>query len=169
MSNSGCFATTSFTVKLSQTPNTNTPNSIFVCDDATNDGKEICDVGNVTAIVLGAQSSNQYEVSYHFNQNDADTNSNLLELNYQNSSNPQTIYARITNKQNTNCFATTSFQIGVNKMPVAYQPQNLSLCEDKSNVPFDLTKFNNTYPTDSLIEFEQENIMKVIRSVIKKT
>jgi gliding motility-associated-like protein len=86
-------------------------------------------------------------VSYYDNQNNADTKSNPLSLNFQNTSNPQTIFARIENNQNSSCFATTSFQIGLYKMPTANPVQNIITCDDMINdgkETFDLTTQNIT-------------------------
>ncbi|MDI9257872.1 T9SS type B sorting domain-containing protein [Flavobacterium sedimenticola] len=132
--NTNCFAITNFTLTLFNTPIANTPNNIFVCDDSTNDGVEIFDLQNVKTIVLGNQNPNTYTVNYYSNQNDADTNSNPLPVNYQNTGNPQTLYVRVENNQNSNCFATTSFQIGLFAMPiVAMQPHNLYACDSGSD------------------------------------
>lgn len=141
-SNSNCYATTSFTVNLFQNPIAHLPSAIFVCDDNLNDGKEFFDLQNTSTIVLGNQNANDFKVSYHLNQNEADLNINPLALNYQNSSNPQTLFVRVTSKINTNCFATTSFKIGVHKMALVYQPKNLALCDDAGNdgiASFDLS------------------------------
>ncbi|TBX68337.1 T9SS type B sorting domain-containing protein [Flavobacterium silvisoli] len=141
LNNTKCYAITSFTVTLFQKPTATTPASSFVCDDSSNDGLGIFNLGAFTPTVLGSQNSNQFTVSYHLNQNDADTNSNALSLNYQNSSNPQTIYVRVENNQSHTCFSTTSFQIGLYKMAVAYQPNNLYACDigNDGKEPFDLS------------------------------
>jgi len=130
LANNTCYALTNFTVNLFNTPVANTPNNIFVCDDTTNDGVATFDLQNVKSAVLGNQSATVYTVSFHLNQNDANTNSIPLAMNYQNISNPQVIYVRIENNQSTTCFATTSFQIGVYDMPViGNQPNDLYACD----------------------------------------
>ncbi|MCA6421571.1 MAG: T9SS type B sorting domain-containing protein [Flavobacterium sp.] len=125
-----CYVLTSFTITLYLQPVATTPNAIFSCDDSSNDGIGNFDLQSVKATVLGTQNATLYTVSFHLNQNDADTNSNALALNYQNIANPQTIFIRIENNQQTSCFATTSFQIGLYKMPIANQPQDMFLCDD---------------------------------------
>jgi gliding motility-associated-like protein len=145
--NSICKATSSF--KLIVVPFTlaNTPNNIFVCDDVTNDGVAVFNLNTNISTILGTQSASQLGISYHLSQNDANTNSNPLPLNFQNTSNPQTIFVRVENNQKQSCFATTSFQIGLYKMPIANQPQDMFLCDDQSNdgdEVFDLSQQNNT-------------------------
>lgn len=143
LANNQCFALTNFTVNLFNIPIANTPIDIFVCDDATNDGIATFDFQNAKSVVLGNQSASNYSVSFHLNQNDANANITPLPLNYQNISNPQTIFVRVENNQNTTCFATTSFQIGLYDMPViGNQPINLYACDLGNNGTelFDLTQ-----------------------------
>ncbi len=133
LTNTSCYALTSFTINLINQPIANAVSSVFVCDDISNDGVEFFNFSNQNSGVLGSQNAANYTISYHLNQADADSNSNALPFNYQNSSNPQTIFVRIENNLNATCFATTSFQIGLNVMPFANALQNLNSCDDASN------------------------------------
>jgi len=145
--NSNCKVISSFKLVVTSLPTANTVNPIFICDDVTNDGLGTINLQNNNSALLGTQSSDQLAVSYYENQSDADSKSNPLPLNYQNTSNPQTIFARVENKENSSCFATTSFQIGLYKMPTANPVQNLITCDDDSNDGkeiFDLTTQNST-------------------------
>lgn len=130
LTNTACYAVTSFTVTLFTKPMATAPQSIFICDDGSNDGIGTFNLGTNSTIILGTQTSGQFAVTYHLNQNDADTNSSPLPLNYLSISNPQTIFARVENNLSTGCFATTSFQIGVYRMPIiASLPSNLYACD----------------------------------------
>ena len=154
--NISCNVTTSFAITLYQQPTANTPNTIFSCDDLSNDGFATFNLLNTTAAVLGTQIASDFNISHHLNQNDADNNSNALPLNYQNIANPQTIYVRIENNQNTSCYATTSFQIGLYAMPIANQPQDLFLCDGGNDgvETFVLSpQTNSILGTQSLINF----------------
>lgn len=131
--NVGCRAVSSFKLIVTRLPMANTPNPLFICDDVSNDGIGQFDLSTNTNQILGTQSTSLFTVSYHLNQNDADIGLNDLILNYQNISNPQTIFARVENNQNSSCFATTSFQIGLNTMPIAFQPLGLTECDDDTN------------------------------------
>jgi gliding motility-associated-like protein len=133
LTNTSCYDLTSFTINLFNQPIANAVSSVFICDDVSNDGVEVFNFSNQNSGVLGSQNAANYTISYHLNQADADSHSNALPFNYQNSSNPQTVYVRIENNLNTACFATTSFQIGVNRMPIAHALQNLVVCDDESN------------------------------------
>jgi gliding motility-associated-like protein len=137
LANTNCYAYASFTVTLNNAPVANAVNPVFICDDAGNDGMGIFNLQGNTATILGSQNAGNYTVTYHNSQSNADNDSNPLALNYQNTSNPQTIYARVENNLNPTCFATTSFAIGLHKMPIAHQSQNLFACDDASNDGFE--------------------------------
>ncbi|MGX7666044.1 T9SS type B sorting domain-containing protein [Flavobacterium pedocola] len=145
ISNSNCRVISSFNLVVNRLPIANQPSAMFVCDDVSNDGKEFFNLSSNNTAIIGSQQAADYTVSYHLSGTDADNDINPIMGNYQNLSNPQTIYARIENNQNRLCFATTSFQIGVYKMPVANQPSNLAVCDDGSNngyETFDLSTQN---------------------------
>lgn len=131
--NADCYTYTQFTITNFQSPIATAPLATFICDDPSNDGIGQFDLSTKSVSILGTQSASLFTVSYHLNQNDANSHSNVLPINYQNTSNPQTIFARVENNQNPTCYATTSFQIGLNTMPTAFQPQGLITCDDDTN------------------------------------
>lgn len=147
-SNLDCFALEDFAVELYMNPVANISNNIFFCDATSNTGIGTFNLQSNETLILGGQNPSQYNVTYHLTQNDADLNSNPLPLNYQNTSNPQTIYARVeTNSQALNCYATTSFQIGFYRKPIANQVFDLFVCDDENNdgiEQFDLTQLDNS-------------------------
>lgn len=147
LGNSNCKSIGSFNLIVNKLPIANTPNSIYLCDDVSNNGIETFNLLSQNNSILGTQMASDFTITYHLNQNEANTKSNALPLNYQNMSNPQTIYVRIENVQNPTCFATTSFQIGVNKMPIANPILNRETCDDVTNDGielFDLSSNNLT-------------------------
>lgn len=155
--NIGCKAISSFKLVVSPMPIINTANDIFICDDLSNDGFEFFNLQSNSAVILGNQNLNQYSISYHLNQNDANLNNNSLPMNYQNVSNPQLIYARLENNQNANCYTTASFQIGLYKMPTAFEVNNLYACDNENDgkEPFDLTQQDLTVlGSQFLVDFD---------------
>lgn len=154
--NNKCYVTSSFTISLFQSPTATAPTPNFVCDDSSNDGIAMFNLNTTTSTVLGTQNSSQYTVSYYLSQSEADARTNSLALNYQNVSNPQTIYVRVENILNDNCYATTSFQIGLYKMPIASQPNNLYACDAENDgaEAFDLALQSSVVlGTQSLTDF----------------
>ncbi|WP_395052089.1 T9SS type B sorting domain-containing protein [Flavobacterium sp.] len=128
--NPNCYDSQSFTLTKYLKPIANSVLNLLFCDDITNDGTASFNLNLNTPIILGTQNANDYKVSYHSSQNDATSGNNPLSFNYQNTSNPQTIYIRIENILNTTCFdVSQSFQIGLYKMPFANQPPNMYQCD----------------------------------------
>jgi gliding motility-associated-like protein len=84
---------------------------------------------NQTPQILGNQSPNTYNVTYHLTQFDANNGLNLLPDGYTNISNPQTIYARVEHKTLPLCYATTSFPIFTGVTPQLSPALPIFLCE----------------------------------------
>lgn len=74
-------------------------------------------------------------VLYYENQADADARINEINKNvpYQNTSNPQTIFVRVENVTDTNCYNTSSFTITVDPLPSFNAPLDWFICDDASN------------------------------------
>ena len=95
----------------------NTPDSMLVCRTDTNQvGVFILSDQNLQ--ILGNQNPNDYTVTYHLSQADANSGNAPLEEAYTNISNPQTIYARVVHKTLGVCYATTSFPIFIGNNPI---------------------------------------------------
>jgi gliding motility-associated-like protein len=133
LANRSCFAVTNFSIVLLQSPTASVPADLMVCDDTANDNIATFNLAANTAAILAGQNAAAYTVSYHLSQNDADTGNAPLSLSYQNTSNPQTIYARVQNNLNASCYVTTSFRIGLYEMPVAHQAPDLYICDPGEN------------------------------------
>jgi gliding motility-associated-like protein len=131
--NLGCKTISSFNLVVNQLPKIIAVKDIFNCDDSTNDGFGVFDLQSNNALILGSQAANDFEIKYYFSQADADSGNAPLAFNYPNISNPQTIFARIQNTNNSVCFTTKSFQIGLYKLPKANQPNHFITCDDNSN------------------------------------
>ncbi len=145
--NAGCKTIGDFKLIVNKLPKANTPNAIYSCDDPSNDGVGSFNLQDNDATVLGSQSASDFTITYFNSQADADANNSPLTANYTNTSNPKTIFVRIQNNQNTSCFDTNFFQIGVYKLPKANKPLDLITCDDVANngkEPFDLSLQNTT-------------------------
>ncbi|TQM40946.1 gliding motility-associated-like protein [Flavobacterium branchiophilum] len=152
-SNKKCYSQTSFTITLVQQAVAHSCNDLKLCD-SNNDGYEIFSLSSQNNTVLGNQSASNYSVSYYLTQADANANNNALPTNYQNTSNPQTIFARVFNTNYSTCYQTTSFNLQVFQQPVAQQPQDLFLCDDSSH---DGKEFFNLVDQTSIILGNQSN------------
>lgn len=113
-------------------PIASTPNPYFICDDNDDDLANF-DLTVQDSFILNGQDPNIYQVLYFTNQVNANNNTNPIIGTYQNTSVPQTIYARVQNIGNPDCFALTQFQIGVYDTPEIVSLANFEACDDTSD------------------------------------
>lgn len=117
-SGSGCFDTTSFDLIISGPIPTATSVDFELCDDPSRDGIESFDLDSHSANILDGQDDTIFTVTYHNNQADADSGANPIASPYQNTTNPETLYARVESNQAVDCYATTDFNLIVNDLPL---------------------------------------------------
>jgi len=107
-----------------------------------------CDIGNAPSDIkvfnLSEASEaltlkdSEFSVKYYLNNSDAQSDANPLNLLYTNTTNPQTIIAKVTNK-NTACYAFTTVDLKVKKGTTL--TQILEKCDDDA-VADGIVKFN---------------------------
>ena len=142
MGNPNCYETTSFTLEVFDTPVANSIPDWEECDDLIGgdpmNGQKEFDLSTLNSIVLGAQDPAQVNITYHTSLSDADSNANALPLNYYNAT-PflETVYVRIENVTNTDCYGTTSFNLIVHSLPTANQPNDIIICDDNNDATWD--------------------------------
>ncbi|MDT8346914.1 MAG: T9SS type B sorting domain-containing protein [Flavobacteriaceae bacterium] len=128
--NADCFDTGFFQISVDAQPTANAVGDIALCDDLSEDGSEVFDLNTQTTDILGGQNPANFTVTYHTSQADADTGANALPGNYSNTSNPESIFVRIENVLNADCFDTTSFQISVLPIPQTVAVTPLEVCDN---------------------------------------
>lgn len=101
--------------------------------------------------------------SYFASEADAQANQNALDLNYIYTSSNDIIYARIE-FSTTHCYYVYPFELRVNPLPVANQPDNLENCDDDfdSFLEFDLEQqtpiiLGNQNPNNFSITYYSSN------------
>ena len=99
-----------------------------VCDDEISDGVYAFDLSVFDTEILGSQDPIEFSVSYFQTLVDADTNSNPLPIFYTNTTNPETIFTRITENSSSN-FDTTQVTLSVNPSPLLTAPTDLVVCD----------------------------------------
>ncbi|WP_452221907.1 choice-of-anchor L domain-containing protein [Lacinutrix salivirga] len=109
------------------------------------DGNQIADfIFNIKDDeILNGQTGKQ--VLYFETENDAINRTGIIDKDtaYQNTSVPQTIYIRVENLTDQNCFDTSSFEIEVGSNPIYNNPDDWFVCDDNSNdgvATFDLNE-----------------------------
>ena len=96
---------------VNEPPTANTVTTQIVCDPAYS-GTFAFDFDTMySSVVLNGQDPSTFEVKYFSSQADADANTNELPIPFDSPN--ITIFARIQNKNNNNCYDTTSFDITI--------------------------------------------------------
>ena len=140
-----CFDETIINFIVSEQPTANPIANDFVCDDASNDGEHIFSLSDYNSQLLNGQSQTTFEVFYFEGNNDAQNAINVLPNNYIVNSTSQTVFARIQNINNPDCFEISSFELGVHYLPIANQTEDIMVCDDETNdgiETFDLSMQN---------------------------
>ncbi|MFT7283531.1 gliding motility-associated C-terminal domain-containing protein [Nonlabens sp.] len=113
------------------------------CDDYDNiDGMEIFDLTSQDAGILGSQSATEFSVSYFLTQLDADANINPIVTPAVFESIGETIFARVSNSQDPDCFATGTFDVIVNAPPAIAFGDDFFECQPAGAATIDLTSRN---------------------------
>ena len=124
-----CGDSRNFISDVAQLPSlatANQPNSMWACDDNSNNGKELFDLSTQNASILGSQNPSLYAITYHLSINEAVTNTNPLPFIYL--SGNATIYCRLQYLNVSDCFDVTSFELIVNPYPTN-TPQDIHICQ----------------------------------------
>ncbi|MEJ2113388.1 MAG: choice-of-anchor L domain-containing protein, partial [Flavobacteriaceae bacterium] len=128
----GCYALVSFDILVNTLPNF--PNIIpfQLCED---DNDQIADFLLVDKDLEILNGQTGKVVSYYETQNDAVNATNEIDKNsnYQNTSSPQTIFVRVENISDPDCYGTSSFTIQVAANPEYNPPSSYLICDDISN------------------------------------
>jgi len=129
-------------------PTATSPNDLIVCDD-NNDNLWLFNFSPLIPEILDGQASSTFQVRFFKNQLDADTDQNQITGIYQNTLPQETIIARVENVGNTNCYATSSFDISVYQTPIITNLTDYQVCDDLSDgddtngqTAIDLSSFN---------------------------
>ncbi|WP_411768382.1 T9SS type B sorting domain-containing protein [Winogradskyella sp. A3E31] len=112
-SNSGCYARVEFDITVYPLPDDSVTVTDFpVCENNT-DFVFPFDLESKTTEILNGQDPNQFTVTYHDSQQDADDVVDALASPYNNTSNPQQIFVAITNITTGCSVSTLNFNIEV--------------------------------------------------------
>ncbi len=128
-----CYNEVTINFVISEQPTGNPVSNDFVCDDVSNDGEYTFTLSDYDSQILSGQSQATFEVFYFENNTDAQNNINALPNNYVVNSTSQTVFVRVQNNSNTDCFEITTFELGVHYLPIANEPEDIMVCDDESN------------------------------------
>tara|TARA_R110001583_G_scaffold4351_5_gene25292 strand:+ start:22186 stop:26181 length:3996 start_codon:yes stop_codon:yes gene_type:complete len=155
--NAACYDTKSFSVQVFESPN---PPAIIItfgqCDSNLTgtdiDGIEIFDLTSKEPEILNGQTATDFTITYF--RDAALLNEILNPTNFQNTTQIQPIYVKIVNNGNSNCSATTNFNIEVFELPTITTPVILKQCDDDNDgySIFNLTEANTKISVNTATE-----------------
>lgn len=154
-----CKSSTTFNIDVFDMPLPSLPSAITdltSCDNTSfgtdNDGKVLFDLTQKTSSILNGQSATQFLISYY--KDAVLTQPILTPSAYQNTNPAETIFVKVTNKDNPNCTAVTSFKIEVFALPVITDIVDLKQCDDNIDgfSVFNLEEAINKITANSSIE-----------------
>lgn len=135
--NPNCYLTDSFMLEVDRIPVANIPAPIAVCD-TNGTGTLTFDLSTKDAEVLGGQNTTNYTVSYFSSETDAMGNTNPLPKGaYTNTLLEETIYARIQNSSNPDCYDISYFEIYVYPLPQPDLEEQYVICPDSPELNID--------------------------------
>jgi gliding motility-associated-like protein len=119
-------------VNITSPPTATAPALLTECDP-DDDGFTVFNLNSTRNAVLGGQNPANFTVYYYASQEDADANNNPLNgIAYTNTSNPQTIYARVVRNTNIDCYSTAAFQIQA-AVAATLTATSFSICDDATD------------------------------------
>lgn len=138
-----CYETGSFMFDLIDVVLANTTTDMVICDD-NNDGFWMFDLSTKDLEVIGTQNAAFLNVSYHATQAAADANINAINKTaYTNTvAYNETVYVRIENSGNPDCYDTTTLNLQIDDSPQVQSVTNWDSCDDNNDgfYSFDLTQ-----------------------------
>ncbi|WP_439151956.1 choice-of-anchor L domain-containing protein [Winogradskyella sp.] len=142
-SNTGCYSIQTLKIIINTIPilSTISDYNYTICED-NSDGIAEFLFNTKDAEILNGQSGKQ--VLYYTNQNDADNRVNEInkDIEYQNISNPQTIFVRVENLTDENCYNTSNFEIEVGSNPLYNTPSDWFMCDSSNNDGIEIFDLN---------------------------
>ena len=124
-----CFDVTSFQINVIPAPTVTQPSDIIICDD-DQDAFSIINLEAKKSEIVS--SENGLIINFFTSIEDLDSNINPITNLIAYNANTQTIFVRIESIATT-CYATVSFDILVNTLPIIPQIADFQLCEDDND------------------------------------
>jgi len=126
----GCFVSSvNFEITINTNPVISNPTALELCDyDNPGDQTELFTLEDTSTEILGGITG--VTLTFHETLVDAESGVNIITSPYSNTSNPQTVYARVEDDV-TGCYSTTTLDLIVNALPISNtDPADLILCDD---------------------------------------
>lgn len=134
-----CYKTGSFQLEVITGVSARVPTNMETCDD-DNDGIGTFDLTANNNEILGGQSPTSFGVSYYRTQLDAEAGTNAINnaTGYTNTvPYAESIYARVGNMGNPDCYNTVSFALMVHDSPIRRSVSDWQVCDDDNDGEYD--------------------------------
>jgi len=163
----GCYIIVPFELIINNPPQINAIETYSICENELNS----INLLDINEVIL--DDTFNVIVSYHTNQTDAEANLNPLNTNYNYSNTIETLYVR-AEYSTTHCYAVYPFQLVINPLPIANQPNDLVACDDDfdSQLVFDLLQqntaiLNGQNPNQFLVSYynSEANALKALEAI----
>ncbi|NBL64482.1 T9SS type B sorting domain-containing protein [Flavobacterium sp. NST-5] len=126
----GCVTVRNFQLLTTNPPIATAPSNLTSCAVEIDGNQGIFIFSQQNNSILDGLSSDIFAVSYHLSTEDAATGANAVSENGLLAQNAETIYVRLYNKTDVDCFATTSFEIFVKNLPQVDTIENQLVCDE---------------------------------------
>ena len=113
----GCSTVKSFILDLTPPPTPTNPGTQTECESSLGSGTAAFDLSALSNGILGSLST-QYNISYHNTAADANANTNPINISNPLITGSTTIYVRVENKTDPNCYTVISFNLVVKPKPI---------------------------------------------------
>lgn len=142
-----CYAIAEFGLNVIQVPTVNLPSAIELCD-SDYDGSTTFDL-TVSEFEILDVRDDDIVISYFENEADLETDSNEITTpdSYENISNPQTVYVKVSNTI-SNCFVSIPLDLIVNLPPTINAIPSIETCDTPSNT-YDLLEATSLFIDDT--------------------
>jgi len=155
-------------VQIVSSPVPVTPSDFHLCSDSTTANFNLLEKNDE---IYGSQLPENYLITYHQSFNEATDNSNKI-TSITNTSNPQTIYARMQSRSGNDCYQIVSFDLIVHPNPTLlpdeeityclnYYPDTITLSAGNLNPSENLTYIWSNAATSESIEINQIGVYSV--------
>ncbi|TXD81872.1 T9SS type B sorting domain-containing protein [Subsaximicrobium wynnwilliamsii] len=127
---SNCYVTLPINLSVNLPPALNDFQSYVICENETNS----FDLSTINSVV--SETTSGMTFSYFLSEEDAEANENAINTDYTYNSTNDTLFIRIANNS-TGCWTTYDFDLIINPLPIANQPDALEACDDDFDGFFD--------------------------------
>jgi len=130
-----CYATASFVITLGNAIAGTVPSPQYICDE-DGSGDELINLPALyNTTILNGQNGNDYTVTYHFDMNGADTNTNLIPTPYLLNivDSPFNVFVRMESNGIATCYDTTGFIIELSSTFTVNTPAPFIVCDPNND------------------------------------